>query len=80
MTRVCDWGESVKYPSFFRLFHTSTPLRSVGLGTRKEINVLSHFHTCEKYTLRDENAKWGSCGQRWTFVSIQGLSQYQAAL
>ena len=32
MTREKGWH----YPDFFRLFHTSTPLRSVELGMRKE--------------------------------------------
>ena len=53
MTREKGWH----YPDFFRLFHTSTPLRSVELGMRKESMVISHFHTSEKCKTKDEKGK-----------------------
>ena len=41
MTREKVWH----YPEFVRLSRTSTLLRSVELGMRKESRVISHFHT-----------------------------------
>jgi len=45
------------YPDFVRLFHTSTHLRSVELGMRKEGRVISHFHTSEKCRTKGEKGK-----------------------
>ena len=41
-----------------RLFHPSTPQRSVGLGTRKEIWDLPYFHTSDKCRSSDKKGKF----------------------
>ena len=75
-----------QYPYFGRLFHTSTPLRSMELskelqgvsacGKSATISLLPqtfpHFHTSEKCGTKYEKGKYGSCGQHWTFVSRGG--------
>ena len=50
MTRGKVWH----CPNLVRLFHTSTPLRSVELGMRKERRAISHFHTSDKCRTKDE--------------------------
>ena len=50
MTEGSGVGKSV---AFVRPSHTSTHLRSVELGMRKEKTVISHFNTSEKCRTKD---------------------------
>ena len=50
MSEGSGLGKSV---TFVRPSHTSTHLRSVELGMRKESRAISHFHTSEKCRTKD---------------------------